>query len=298
MAPKKASQTAATAAATAADYFTKSKKPTTTDRTLTLKKSVTTTTATAPTSTTLLSATPSPTFSNNSNKKFTTQQKRQALKRKGQQILQDAVIVILDNDKDDNEKENIDKSSVATTAAHEHVDISGDVDDERIDNNNTTTIHARVDTNHGDDRDPTVLEEDLGPLDGFLFDDSFELQRSQCSQGSQSHRSQNKLSMATTIMEPLTKAPLLKTSPEQRYQSHSKVTPVGIKSGIHQSGISEHEKMLRQFDLTSKYGPCLNMTRLERWERALQLGLAPPMDIKDELIKDATLNDPIFAGRV
>lgn len=29
--------------------------------------------------------------------------------------------------------------------------------------------------------------------------------------------------------------------------------------------------MLRQFDLASKYGPCTDLSRLERWERAFEL---------------------------
>ena len=40
---------------------------------------------------------------------------------------------------------------------------------------------------------------------------------------------------------------------------------------VHRDNVSEQEQILRQFDLASKYGPCLDMTRLERWERAFQL---------------------------
>ncbi|KAF9401534.1 hypothetical protein BGZ94_005190, partial [Podila epigama] len=50
--------------------------------------------------------------------------------------------------------------------------------------------------------------------------------------------------------------------------------PVNVGSihvGFHQADLSEQEKLLRQFDLASKYGPCTDMTRLERWERALML---------------------------
>ncbi|KAK1325447.1 hypothetical protein QJS10_CPA01g03054 [Acorus calamus] len=38
--------------------------------------------------------------------------------------------------------------------------------------------------------------------------------------------------------------------------------------------------MLRQFDMDMKYGPCLGMTRLQRWERARDMGLNPPKDIE------------------
>ncbi|KAF9912995.1 hypothetical protein EC991_005863 [Linnemannia zychae] len=44
-----------------------------------------------------------------------------------------------------------------------------------------------------------------------------------------------------------------------------------IHRGFHQSDLSDNEKMLRQFDLASQYGPCTDMTRLERWERAFTL---------------------------
>ena len=40
---------------------------------------------------------------------------------------------------------------------------------------------------------------------------------------------------------------------------------------VHQADLSDTEKMLRQFDLTTKYGPCTDMSRLERWERAFNL---------------------------
>lgn len=36
------------------------------------------------------------------------------------------------------------------------------------------------------------------------------------------------------------------------------------------------EATLREFDLSSKYGPCMGISRLERWERAAKLGLEPP----------------------
>lgn len=38
--------------------------------------------------------------------------------------------------------------------------------------------------------------------------------------------------------------------------------------------------MLRVFDNTYDFGPCVGMTRLERWERAETLGLNPPPEVK------------------
>jgi len=43
-----------------------------------------------------------------------------------------------------------------------------------------------------------------------------------------------------------------------------------------------HE-LLRKFDLDSRYGPCMGLTRLERWERAQILGLNPPVEIRQIL---------------
>ncbi|KXS13799.1 hypothetical protein M427DRAFT_58391 [Gonapodya prolifera JEL478] len=39
---------------------------------------------------------------------------------------------------------------------------------------------------------------------------------------------------------------------------------------------SKLDSFLREFDLDSRYGPHVGMTRMERWERAEELGLAPP----------------------
>ncbi|KAK3844710.1 MAG: DNA polymerase delta, subunit 4-domain-containing protein [Linnemannia gamsii] len=71
-----------------------------------------------------------------------------------------------------------------------------------------------------------------------------------------------------------------------------------IHSGFHQADLSDSEKLLRQFDLASKYGPCTDMTRLERWERAFNLGLHPPQHIKDTLLMHSNMNIPLFEGRV
>ncbi|KAF9896001.1 hypothetical protein BX616_008365, partial [Lobosporangium transversale] len=49
------------------------------------------------------------------------------------------------------------------------------------------------------------------------------------------------------------------------------VLSIETKEGIHQDDVSAVEKTLRQFDLASKYGPCIDLTRLERWERAYKL---------------------------
>ncbi|NXR56333.1 DPOD4 polymerase, partial [Hippolais icterina] len=44
-------------------------------------------------------------------------------------------------------------------------------------------------------------------------------------------------------------------------------------------------EMLRRFDLSWEYGPCTGITRLQRWERAQELGLSPPSSIRDALLE-------------
>ena len=37
--------------------------------------------------------------------------------------------------------------------------------------------------------------------------------------------------------------------------------------------------ILRVFDLSSQWGPCVGITRLERWKRAEEWGLEPPVEV-------------------
>ncbi|XP_069609022.1 DNA polymerase delta subunit 4 [Ranitomeya imitator] len=45
---------------------------------------------------------------------------------------------------------------------------------------------------------------------------------------------------------------------------------------------------LIQFDLDWRFGPCTGITRLERWQRADDLGLAPPKNVKEILVTHHT----------
>ncbi|KAL1923360.1 uncharacterized protein VTP21DRAFT_8340 [Calcarisporiella thermophila] len=60
---------------------------------------------------------------------------------------------------------------------------------------------------------------------------------------------------------------------------------------IHQEGLSNTDRLLRSFDLDSTYGPCLGLTRLERWERAKKYGLAPPDKIRRVLLRKEKAKD-------
>lgn len=55
---------------------------------------------------------------------------------------------------------------------------------------------------------------------------------------------------------------------------------------VHQSSLSLHEKILRHFDLSSQYGPCIGIQRLQRWKRANMLGLEPPVEVLAVLLRE------------
>ncbi|XP_063814454.1 DNA polymerase delta subunit 4 [Pseudophryne corroboree] len=74
------------------------------------------------------------------------------------------------------------------------------------------------------------------------------------------------------------------------------------RSAVKRESNTEHEgaptpkpatlEELIQFDLDWRFGPCTGITRLQRWQRAQDLGLAPPENIKDILL--AASADPQY----
>ncbi|CAG8723881.1 24354_t:CDS:2, partial [Racocetra persica] len=69
-------------------------------------------------------------------------------------------------------------------------------------------------------------------------------------------------------------------------------------SAFHDEGLTETEKALQAFDLNYKYGPCVGLKRLDRWERARKFGLNPPTEVKELLLTTVGLEESIFHGRV
>ncbi|OAA63058.1 DNA polymerase delta subunit [Cordyceps fumosorosea ARSEF 2679] len=55
---------------------------------------------------------------------------------------------------------------------------------------------------------------------------------------------------------------------------------------VHQEGLSLNEKVLRYFDVSSQYGPCIGTPRMKRWQRAERLGLSPPIEVLAILLKE------------
>ncbi|CAN4107133.1 unnamed protein product [Withania somnifera] len=60
----------------------------------------------------------------------------------------------------------------------------------------------------------------------------------------------------------------------------------------------EKEELLRQFDTSMAYGPCLGLSRVDRWERAKTLGLNPPRDVEPILRSIKVRNECLWDGRV
>ncbi|WFD32249.1 hypothetical protein MSPP1_003293 [Malassezia sp. CBS 17886] len=55
------------------------------------------------------------------------------------------------------------------------------------------------------------------------------------------------------------------------------------RMGIPPSTVPRIEQILRVFDLNPTYGPCMGLRRLERWERAKDIGEDPPEAIAEIL---------------
>ncbi|EGP84458.1 uncharacterized protein MYCGRDRAFT_47547 [Zymoseptoria tritici IPO323] len=55
---------------------------------------------------------------------------------------------------------------------------------------------------------------------------------------------------------------------------------------VHQQDLSTHEKILREWDMSGNYGPCIGIARLKRWKRANMLGLNPPIEVLAVLLKE------------
>lgn len=80
---------------------------------------------------------------------------------------------------------------------------------------------------------------------------------------------------------------------------------MGTKTPIH-AGPDTHNNVhhiLRVFDMTARYGPCVGITRLARWERAQKWGLSPPDEIREILttvegVEDVTYRETVLHGWV
>ncbi|KAK2062112.1 hypothetical protein LY76DRAFT_589854 [Colletotrichum caudatum] len=63
-----------------------------------------------------------------------------------------------------------------------------------------------------------------------------------------------------------------------------------IAPRVHLKDLSLAEKVLRYFDVSSQYGPCIGLQRMKRWQRAERLGLNPPIEVLAVLLKEQNGN--------
>jgi DNA polymerase delta subunit 4 len=78
---------------------------------------------------------------------------------------------------------------------------------------------------------------------------------------------------------------------------------MGNLQPVHAQDQSPVHHILRIFDLSYEYGPCVGVTRLERWERAAALGLNPPLEVREILMtkegsEDSGLIQSVLYGEV
>ncbi|KAK9424765.1 putative DNA polymerase delta subunit 4 [Seiridium unicorne] len=59
-----------------------------------------------------------------------------------------------------------------------------------------------------------------------------------------------------------------------------------VAKRVHQEDLTLSEKVLRYFDVSSQYGPCVGISRMRRWQRADRLGLNPPAEVLAVLMKE------------
>jgi hypothetical protein len=70
---------------------------------------------------------------------------------------------------------------------------------------------------------------------------------------------------------------------------------------VHSQHLNAAQTILRDFDLSYLYGPCVGLTRMERYSRAKDLGLNPPEEVYDILTTTqgrSSLANNLFVGSV
>ncbi|ONK55730.1 uncharacterized protein A4U43_C10F410 [Asparagus officinalis] len=105
----------------------------------------------------------------------------------------------------------------------------------------------------------------------------------------------SKPSSSSTTKKPRKSATLGSGDPPQ--------TPALVSHGSYDldDEYGEEEMKLRRFDMDIRYGPCIGLTRLERLERAKSMGLNPPQEIEQILLRagnDGPGLECLWEGRV
>jgi DNA polymerase delta subunit 4 len=72
------------------------------------------------------------------------------------------------------------------------------------------------------------------------------------------------------------------------------VAKSNISSSVYVEEQSKVHQILRTFDLSYEYGPCIGVSRLTRWERAYKLGLNPPPEVWIPSLASGATNMYVF----
>ncbi|KAF2451375.1 hypothetical protein P171DRAFT_425885 [Karstenula rhodostoma CBS 690.94] len=83
----------------------------------------------------------------------------------------------------------------------------------------------------------------------------------------------------------------------KQLQAYWKKQNAGSAPRYHQDDVSLEEKILRKFDMTGQFGPCVGIARLKRWNRAQRLGLNPPIEVLAVLLQEQDSKDKISVQR-
>ena len=70
---------------------------------------------------------------------------------------------------------------------------------------------------------------------------------------------------------------------QEANQDYQQQQPPGDHQMTHVTNIllsDDEQKALKTFDMDHTFGPCMGLTRLQRWERADRFGLAPPHEVR------------------
>ncbi len=67
--------------------------------------------------------------------------------------------------------------------------------------------------------------------------------------------------------------------PGTPYLTHLRPVSSALTAGFESGPYSKLNDSVRVLTRTYEYGPCVGVTRLERWERAAALGLNPPPEV-------------------
>jgi DNA polymerase delta subunit 4 len=60
---------------------------------------------------------------------------------------------------------------------------------------------------------------------------------------------------------------------------------------VHKESQNTIHTIMRNFDLTPKFGPCVGISRLDRYRRAEKMGMKPPVEVLRVLETEEGLRD-------